>query len=151
MENERIIKKYPNRRLYDTETSAYATLEDVKRLVKEGVKFKVVDAKTDEDITRSILMQVILDQEAQGKPIFSQEFLKQVIRTYGDAMQGFMTTYLEQSMAVFLKQQQAVQDQMANLIDTGPMSVYAGLAQQNLKLWQSMQEAFLKGMTKSGE
>ena len=151
MEKERIIKKYPNRRLYDSTVSAYVTLEDVRRLVKEGVKFKVVDAKTDEDITRGILMQVILEQEEKGKPIFTQEILEQIIRTYGDAMQGFMTTYLEESMAVFLKQQQAVQAQMASLIETAPVAVYADLAQQNLKLWQTMQDTFLKGYMKSGE
>lgn len=141
---ERIIKKYSNRRLYDTEISAYVTLDDVRRLVKAGVKFKVVDAKTDEDITRSILMQVILEQEERGRPIFTQEMLEQIIRTYGDAMQGFMTSYLEQSMAVFLKQQQAVQEQMANLIQTAPASIYADLAQHNLKLWQTLQEGFRK-------
>ncbi|BBL73286.1 polyhydroxyalkanoate synthesis repressor PhaR [Methylomagnum ishizawai] len=144
MQPERIIKKYSNRRLYDTEISAYVTLDDVRRLVKAGVKFKVVDAKTDEDITRSILMQVILEQEERGRPIFTQEMLEQIIRTYGDAMQGFMTSYLEQSMAVFLKQQQAVQEQMANLIQTAPASIYADLAQHNLKLWQTLQEGFRK-------
>lgn len=145
MAKERIIKKYPNRRLYDVGISAYVTLEDIRRLVREGVQFRIIDAKTEEDITRSILLQVILEQEEQGKPIFSREILEQLIRTYGDAMQGFMTSYLEQSMAVFLKQQKLMEEQMASLIQTGPMAVFGDLARQNLKIWQSMQESLLKG------
>ncbi|MGZ8248023.1 polyhydroxyalkanoate synthesis repressor PhaR, partial [Methylomagnum sp.] len=145
MEKERIIKKYPNRRLYDTVVSAYITLEDIRRLVKDGVKFRIVDAKTEEDITRSILMQVILEQEEQGKPIFSREVLEQIIRAYGDTMQGFMSSYLEQSLSVFTQQQKLMEEQMAKLMETGPMSVFGDLARQNLKLWQSMQDTFLKG------
>jgi polyhydroxyalkanoate synthesis repressor PhaR len=146
----RIIKKYANRRLYDPAVSAYVTLEDIRRLVKEGVKFRVVDAKTEEDITRSLLLQVILEQEALGKPIFTQEILEQIIRTYGDAMQGFMTRYLEESMAVFLQQQQTMQAQMSSLLETAPLGVYTSLAQQNLKLWQSMQDSFLKSYGLAG-
>ncbi len=145
MEKERVIKKYPNRRLYDPAISAYVTLEDIRRLVKEDVKFRVVDAKTDEDITRGLLLQVILEQEALGRPIFTQEILEQIIRTYGDAMQGFMTTYLEESMAVFLKQQKLMREQMSSLLETAPLSVYSNLAQQNLRLWQSVRDTFLKG------
>lgn len=145
MDNERIIKKYPNRRLYDTAVSAYITLEDIRRLVREGAKLRIIDAKTEEDITRSILMQVILEQEEQGKPIFTRAVLEQIIRAYGDTMQGFMTSYLEQSLAVFTQQQKLMEEQMAKLMETGPMSVFGDLARQNLKLWQSMQETFLKG------
>ncbi|CAL1240093.1 polyhydroxyalkanoate synthesis repressor PhaR [Candidatus Methylocalor cossyra] len=150
MANERIIKKYPNRRLYDPAISAYVTLKDIRRLVREGVKFRVVDAKTDEDITRSILLQVILEQEEQGRPIFTQEVLEQIIRTYGDAMQDFMMSYLQQTMAVFLQQQQLLQEQMTRLLETGPLSVFGDLARQNLKLWQSMQEAFLQRQDPTG-
>jgi polyhydroxyalkanoate synthesis repressor PhaR len=145
MAKERIIKKYPNRRLYDAGISAYVTLDDIRKLVREGVQFRVVDARTEEDITRSILLQVILEQEEQGRPIFSREILEQFIRTHGDAMQGFMTSYLEQSMAVFLKQQKLMEEQMSSLIATGPMAVFGDLARQNLKIWQSMQETLLKG------
>lgn len=150
MDNDRLIKKYPNRRLYDTAVSAYITLEDIRRLVREGVKFRIIDAKTEEDITRSILMQVILEQEGQGKPIFTREVLEQIIRAYGDTMQGFMSSYLEQSLAVFTQQQKLMEEQMAKLMETGPMSVFGDLARQNLKLWQSMQETFLKGYGLSG-
>jgi polyhydroxyalkanoate synthesis repressor PhaR len=144
MDNERIIKKYPNRRLYDTGISRYVTLEDIRMLVRSSEKFRVVDAKTDEDITRSILLQVILEQEDQGQPIFTTEILEQLIRTYGDAMQGFMTIYLKQSLDLFLQQQRLVQEQMEGLLKSGPISVLSDVAQQNLKLWQSLQETALK-------
>jgi len=99
----RLIKKYPNRRLYDTRTSAYITLSDVKQLVLDNEEFKVVDAKTDEDLTRSILLQIILEEEAGGSPLFSAQMLSQIIRFYGDAMQGMMGAYLEKTMQAFLE------------------------------------------------
>lgn len=144
MTTERIIKKYPNRRLYDTGVSRYVTIEDIRLLVRSGEKFRVVDAKTDEDITRNLLLQVILEQEDKGPPIFTIEILEQLIRTYGDAMQGFMTTYLKQSLDIFLQQQRVVQEQMDGLLKNGPVSAFTELAQQNLKLWQSLQANALK-------
>lgn len=143
MESERIIKKYPNRRLYDMFVSRYVTLADIRSLVKENVKFRVVDAKTDEDITRSILLLIILEEEDKGTPMFSTEVLEQIIRTYGDTMQGFMSSYLQQSIEVFLQQQQLVQEQMAGLMKTGPLSVFSDLAHQNVRLWQDLQKAAL--------
>ena len=94
----RIIKKYPNRRLYDTETSSYITLADVKKLVLEPVAFKVEDAKTREDLTRAILLQIILEEETAGAPMFSSDMLSQIIRFYGNAMQGMMGSYLEKNI-----------------------------------------------------
>ena len=91
---ERLIKKYPNRRLYDTQTSSYITLTDVKQLVLDADEFTVVDAKTSEDLTRSILLQIILEEEANGAPMFSSAVLAQIIRYYGHAMQGMMGSYL---------------------------------------------------------
>jgi polyhydroxyalkanoate synthesis repressor PhaR len=99
----RLIKKYPNRRLYDTRTSAYITLSDVKQLVLDNEEFKVVDAKSDEDLTRSILLQIILEEEAGGSPLFSAQMLSQIIRFYGDAMQGMVGAYLEKTMQAFLE------------------------------------------------
>jgi polyhydroxyalkanoate synthesis repressor PhaR len=149
--SERTIKKYPNRRLYDAAVSAYVTLEDIRRLVREGVSFRVVDARTAEDITRTILLQVILEQEERGKPILTREVLEQIIRTYGDAMQGFMAAYLEESLAVFLCQQKLLERQMDNLAETGgPMPAFGNLARRNLKLWQSMQDALLAGCGMGG-
>ena len=107
----RLIKKYPNRRLYDTATSSYITLADVKALVLEQVSFKVVDAKTSEDLTRSILLQIILEEETAGAPMFSSDMLAQIIRFYGHAMQGMMGSYLEKNIQTFLEIQRKLQEQ----------------------------------------
>lgn len=146
MEAERLIKKYPNRRLYDTARSAYATLEDIRRLVLDGAPFRVVDAKTEEDLTRTILLQIILEQEERGRPILTNRVLEQIIRTYGDATQDFMTRYLEDSMALFFEQQQAIRRQMASALQSGPMAIFGELAQQNLRIWQSFQDALRPGV-----
>ncbi|NLY65919.1 MAG: polyhydroxyalkanoate synthesis repressor PhaR [Alcaligenaceae bacterium] len=107
----RIIKKYPNRRLYDTEASAYITLADVRKLVLDNVKFQVVDAKTGEDLSRSILMQIILELESAGVPMFSSTMLEHIIRFYGNAMQGVMGAYLEKNMQAFVDIQERLSDQ----------------------------------------
>ena len=99
---DRLIKKYPNRRLYDTQTSSYVTLTDIKSLVMGGEVFSVVDAKTEEDLTRNILLQIILEEEAGGAPVFSTQMLSQIIRFYGNSMQGLMGTYLEKTMQSFV-------------------------------------------------
>src|SRR3982074_2630317 len=100
--SERLIKKYPNRRLYDTQTSSYITLTDVKQLVLNSEEFTVVDAKSEEDLTRSILLQIILEEEANGSPMFSSVALAQIIRYYGHAMQGMMGSYLEKNIQAFI-------------------------------------------------
>jgi len=107
----RLIKKYPNRRLYDTKTSSYITLVDVKQMVLKQEEFRVVDAKTGDDLTRQILLQIILEEEAGGAPMFSSDLLSQMIRSYGSAMQGFMGTYLEKNVEAFQQLQKALQDQ----------------------------------------
>ena len=107
----RTIKKYPNRRLYDTANSGYITLADVKRMVLEGIDFQVVDAKTSEDLTRSILLQIILDEESGGVPMFSSEMLAQMIRFYGSAQQTIIGQYIEQNVKAFLAIQKKLQDQ----------------------------------------
>lgn len=113
----RLIKKYPNRRLYDTQTSTYITLADVKQLVLDNEEFKVIDAKTENDLTRSILLQIILEEEANGMPLFSAQMLSQTIRFYGHAMQGMMGAYLEKTMASFVEIQTAMQEQSKTLYD----------------------------------
>jgi len=109
--NIRLIKKYPNRRLYDTRTSAYITLSDVKQLVLDGERFQVVDAKSGEDLTRSILLQIILEEESGGKPMFSATALSQIIRFYGHAMQGVMGAYLEKNIQAFIDIQERMAEQ----------------------------------------
>jgi len=108
---QRVIKKYPNRRLYDTETSTYITLAEVKQLVMQGLPFVVRDAKTNEDLTRSILLQIILEEEAGGAPMFSEAALANIIRFYGHAMQGFMGTYLEKNVQAFTDVQTKLAEQ----------------------------------------
>ena len=102
----RVIKKYPNRRLYDTDTSAYITLAEIKQLVMTFSPFVVVDAKTGADLTRSILLQIILEEETAGVPLFTEQILSNIIRFYGHAMQGFVGDYLEKNMQLFMDVQQ---------------------------------------------
>lgn len=135
----RIIKKYPNRRLYDTEISSYITIEDVRQLILEGEDFEVRDAKSGEDLTRSVLLQIIADQEQDGEPMLSTRMLSQLIRFYGDSLQGFMGNYLERSMQVFLDQQQVFRQQMGNLLGQGPWAMMNQLTERNLELWQEFQ------------
>jgi polyhydroxyalkanoate synthesis repressor PhaR len=117
----RIIKKYPNRRLYDTETSSYITLTDVKKLVLEQVDFRVEDAKTREDLTHSILLQIIFEEETAGAPMFSSDVLSQIIRFYGNAMQGMMGSYLEKNIHTFIEIQKRLQDQSRQVYGDNPM------------------------------
>jgi len=118
----RIIKKYPNRRLYDTQTSSYITLADVKELVMAYEEFKVVDAKTTDDLTRSILLQIILEEESGGGPIFSCELLSHLIRFYGNTMQAMLGKYLENNIKSFVDFQKQMAEQSRNVAgDTTPM------------------------------
>ena len=118
----RILKKYPNRRLYDTETSSYITLADVKKMVLTGQDFVVRDAKTSDDLTRSILLQIILEEETGGVPMFSSQMLAQIIRFYGHAMQGMMGSYLEKNLQTFTDIQARLAEQSKGLYDPKAMS-----------------------------
>jgi polyhydroxyalkanoate synthesis repressor PhaR len=120
-ENSRLIKKYPNRRLYDTATSSYITLADVKKLVLQQIPFRVIDAKSNEDLTRSILLQIILEEEGAGAPMFSSDMLSQIIRFYGNAMQGMMGTYLEKNIQTFMEIQRRLQEQSLGKLGDNPM------------------------------
>ena len=113
----RILKKYPNRRLYDTNASTYITLADVKKMVLEGVEFEVRDAKTGDDLTRSILLQIILEEETGGAPMFTATMLAQIIRLYGHAMQGMMGSYLEKNLQTFVEMQARMAEQARGLYD----------------------------------
>jgi polyhydroxyalkanoate synthesis repressor PhaR len=146
MNEPRVIKKYPNRRLYDTVDSKYITLADIRRLVLERVEFTVIDKKTEEDITRSILLQVIAEQEHEGEPMMSEDFLSQVIRAYGGAMQGFVGNYLEQSLKLFTAQQQQLRDRMRSMVGMEPFGTVNGLAERNLAQWKTLQEQMLQSM-----
>ncbi|NLW04032.1 MAG: polyhydroxyalkanoate synthesis repressor PhaR [Pseudomonadaceae bacterium] len=145
----RVIRKYANRRLYDTSESRYVTLEDIRQLIIEGENFYVEDSKSGEDLTRNILLQIITEQENQGnnesgRPMFSNKVLQQLIRFYGDSMQGSMSGYLEQSISTFMDQQKLLREQMQQAIKANPMQaanpmeMMRKLAEQNLLLWKSL-------------
>lgn len=136
----RIIKKYPNRRLYDTEESRYITLADIRDLVLRKVDFTVIDKKTGDDITRSILLQVISEQEQHGDAVMSRDFLSQVIRSYGKVMPGFMAKYLEQSMRLFMTQQQNLRGQVKKVVGVDPVLAMTDIAQKNFNRWKSLQD-----------
>jgi polyhydroxyalkanoate synthesis repressor PhaR len=157
-EQVRLIKKYPNRRLYDTRTSSYITLSDVKDLVMAFENFKVVDAKTNEDLTRGILLQIILEEESGGMPLFSSEILSQMIRFYGHSMQGMLGKYLESNMKAFVEFQSKLQEQSQTLYGSDTVNLqpelwaqflsFQGPAMQNMmtsyidqsrKMFQQMQ------------
>jgi len=140
MSNTRIIKKYPNRRLYDTEISKYITLDNVRQLVMDNVNFVVKDVKTDEDLTRGILLQIISEQEHDGEPFFSTSALSQIIRFYDDSMQGLAGDFIQKSLELFVAQQKQLQD----AVTINPLTAMNEIAENNLKMWQDMQEGFFK-------
>lgn len=133
----RILRKYTNRRLYDTSRSCYVTLEDVKQLVLSGEKFQVQDSKTGNDLTRNILLQIISEQEAEGHgTLLTNQVLQQLIRFYGDSMQGMMSQYLEQSIAAFLEHQDRIREQMQTMMGAAnPLTMMGRFADQNMAVW----------------
>jgi polyhydroxyalkanoate synthesis repressor PhaR len=140
MASPRVIKKYPNRRLYDTEISSYITIEDVRQLIVDGEDFEVRDAKSGDDLTRQVLLQIIAEHEQDGEPLLSTQLLSHIIRFYGDSMQGFMGTYLEKSMQVFLDQQQQFRAQMGGLLGQTPWTLMNQLTERNLQMWKDFQQ-----------
>ena len=129
------IKKYANRRLYDTESSTYITLDRLAQMVREGREFEVVDAKTGEDITRQVLTQIIVDEEARGATMLPINFLKQLIGLYGNSMQSFVPQYLEAAMDSFQRNQSAVKDAFSG-------NVFADLAKRNMAMFEDASRAF---------
>lgn len=142
----RVVKKYPNRRLYDTVESRYITLADIRRLVMDKIDFVVIDKKSQEDITRSILLQVIAEREHAGEPLMSQDFLSQVIRSYGGAMQCLVGSYLEQSLKLLSGQQQQMREHMRGAFGNEAYDSIATLTKQNLERWRSVQDDIFKVM-----
>ena len=162
----RVLKKYPNRRLYDTRSSSYITLADVKQMVLDGETFEVRDAKSGDDLTRSILLQIILEEETGGAPMFSAQMLSQVIRFYGHAMQGMMGSYLETNLQTFVDMQTRLAEQTQGVYDpksftpetwsrlmTGQAPLMQGLMgnylEQSKTLYEQMQEK-MQEQIKSG-
>lgn len=143
----RIIKKYPNRRLYDTDASRYITLAEVRQLVVDAVPFVVIEQKTEEDITRSILLQIILDQESETNPLFSNENLERFIRYYKTAPQQGFSEFIGQSLQFFHDQQRDFGKTMEGLAGNNPMAAWAELTQKNMEAWNKMMGI----STKSGD
>ncbi len=147
MSEERLIKKYANRRLYDASQSRHITIDDIRNMVISGTRVKVVEDKTNEDITRLVLLQVIADQEQFGRPILSTALLESMIRFYGNSLQGFFSSYLEKSVETFMRQQDVMQSQLNrqanNAAGGSAPNPIAELTRQNLELWAKMQETLL--------
>ena len=142
----RIIKKYPNRRLYDTEISSYITIEDVRQLVVEGEEFEVRDARTGEDLTRCVMLQIIAEHEQDGEPVLSTQLLSQIIRFYGDSLQCYMGNYLERSMELFLEEQQSFRQQIGGMLGQTPWAMMNQLTERNLEQWKEFQANLVGGM-----
>ncbi|MBV8799203.1 MAG: polyhydroxyalkanoate synthesis repressor PhaR [Alphaproteobacteria bacterium] len=136
-----VIKKYANRRLYNTQTSSYVTLDHLCEMVKEGVEFEVRDARTGEDITRSVLTQIIFEEENKGQNLLPIRFLRQLIRMYGDSLQAFVPGYLDMSMESFTKNQEQMRHRMAEAFGSGPQ-IFQDMARQNLAMFERAMKMF---------
>lgn len=137
-----LIKKYANRRLYNTETSSYITLDLLSQMTREGREFVVLDAKTNEDITHNVLTQIIMDEEQRGSSILPVNFLRQIISMYGDSMQSMVPQYLEASMEAFRTNQQKFQEAMQGAFSSGPL---AEMAKRNMQMFEAATSAFKPG------
>jgi polyhydroxyalkanoate synthesis repressor PhaR len=136
----RVIRKYPNRRLYDTVESRYVTLADIRKLVVDRVDFVVLDRKTQQDITRSILLQVISEQEGAGESLMSRDFLSQVIRTYGSGLHDFVARYLDESIQQFTREQRELRERFKSVVGVDPVETVTAVAQKNYQRWKALQE-----------
>jgi polyhydroxyalkanoate synthesis repressor PhaR len=146
MAEERLIRKYANRRLYDAQESRHVTIDDLRKLIAAGQRIKVVDDKSGDDLTRSILLQIIASQEQFGTPVLSLQLLEAIIRFYGNPIQQMLTSYLEQSIGGLLRQQNLMQAEMAKALET-PMAPIAEMARQNMEMWAKMQASMLSAFT----
>src|ERR1700688_2119719 len=149
MQPERLIRKYSNRRLYDTRGSRHVTLDDLRQLVVAGEKIKVIDDKSGDDLTRSVLLQIIAEQEQFGVPVLNSDLLEMVIRFYGAPMQSLLSRYLQQAFTTMLRQQEAMQSEMAKALQT-PFAPLTELARKNMEAWEQVQAASRDAFTGRG-
>lgn len=139
MNKSKIIKKYANRRLYDTEASKHVTLNDIRQMIVQGDDIQIIEDTSGDDITRPLLLQIIVDQEqSNGQPILTEILLAQLIRFYGNPMQGMMAEYLQKSVSTFLNQQNSVQTHMQNMLSNTPLDTMRELMGQNVKTWDTL-------------
>jgi polyhydroxyalkanoate synthesis repressor PhaR len=146
MQQERVIRKYTNRRLYDTAASRHVTLDDLRQLIVAGEKIKVVDDKSGEDLTRAVLLQIISEQEQFGMPVLGTELLETIIRFYGGPMQALLSRYLGQAFTSILRQQEAMQSEMAKALQA-PFAPLTELARKNMEIWNQVQTATREAFT----
>lgn len=142
MNAKRIIKKYANRRLYDTEDSKYVTLKDIKNLIALGNDVKILDDTNNQDITRPLLLQIVSEQELGGSPLLNEAVLNQLIRFYGHPMQDMMSGFIANSVKTFISQQEAMQEQLQHFMDASPFSNFQDLAAKNMQAMAEMQRKF---------
>ena len=147
----RIIKKYPNRRVYDTQKSKYIKIEDIRSMVIEGINFKVLDNKTKEDVTRSVLLQIIIEQESETNPLFTSDNLKHFIKYYGQNQNDQFSEYMNQSLAFFHQQQEQFNLSMQELINNNPVNVFSDISKKNAEIWREIQSSFFSQMSKDSK
>jgi len=146
----RTIKKYPNRRLYDTKDSKYITVNDIRNLVVENIPFTVIDSQSEKDITRTVLLQIIIEQESERNPLFTTDNLENFIRYYGQNHQHAFSEYMNQSLAFFQHQQEQFHLGMQEMLERNPVNVFSDFNKKNTEMWQQMQEAFFANMGSNG-
>jgi len=140
----RVIKKYPNRRIYDTETSKYIKIDDIREMIVDGINFVVLDSKSGEDVTRSVLLQLIIEQESENNPLFTTENLKTFIRYWGQVPHQPFAEFMDQSLNFFKYQQDQFSDSFSGMMQNNPMKAFADMSKQNMEMWQKMSEGFYK-------
>jgi polyhydroxyalkanoate synthesis repressor PhaR len=147
----RVIRKYANRRLYDPAASRHVTMEDIRKLIFAGEEVQVVDDRSGEDLTRTVLLQIVAEQEHFGKPILSEQLLHSIIRFYGTAMEELTGQYLEKSMANLLEQQGLLEEQMRNFVKVSPMTSVMDVARQNMEIWTKLQQQMFSPVASTNE
>ncbi len=148
MNHKRIIKKYANRRLYDTEESRYVTLKDIKAIISQGTDVTILDDTNGQDITRALLLQIVSEQELGGTPLLNEAVLNQLIRFYGHPMQDMMSSFIANSIKTFISQQEAMQEQMQQFIEASPFGSFQDMATKNMQTMAEMQKQFFNANKK---
>jgi polyhydroxyalkanoate synthesis repressor PhaR len=143
-QEKHVIKKYPNRRLYDTWSSRYITLSDVAQMIREGDDIVVLDTQSNEDLTRSILVQIIVEQESSDDPLFTQDMLMDFIRSYDDTSRSMFTEFFEKNMEWFRAQQESFHSQFGTSMGADAMKNMTEIAEKNMQIWQDMQDSFFE-------
>ena len=146
-QNIRIIKKYPNRRVYDTHESKYIKVDDLRQMIIDDIDFQVIDTQSKKDVTRSVILQIILDQESETNPLFTNENLKNFIRYSSTKQNQFFSDYLSQSLNFFNQQQEQFSNNIQDFISANPVDTFSEMSKKNMDMWRNMQESFFDQFT----